>query len=262
MGHVHLGYMPRTREWTDVVQLLVQGANVNQVAVAAIRAVEDGLKTAASDSGVVATVRLLLQIPLAARRDRFSDALSACAIQVPPDPSFMDILGGFADAVDAALPNNRGRTDLGEMAQMAAAETLAATVGAESDSLYGASAEDTRAAFAGLATAKQFGLFARMFFARFTFKTLDYFLSRAAADHVGEGKRFTTLESYAEFSKALELHCKEAARYVETYSGSWATREAYLTKGEFGGDLVPRFVGGAMAKLVDEFKRGVGTDAN
>jgi hypothetical protein len=262
MGHIRLGYMPRTREWTEVVQLLVQGASANQVAVAAIRAVEDGLKQAASDAGVVATVRLLLMIPHAARNDPFSDSLAACSVRVPSDPSFMDVLGGFSDALDAAMPNNRGRTDLGEMAQMAAAETLAATVGAESTSLYGASPDAVRQAFAGLATVNRFGLFARMFFARFTFKTLDYFLSRAAADHVGEGRRFTTLDTYAEFSGALELHCKEAARYVEQFSGEWASRENYETGGTFGGDLVPRFIGGAMNKLVNEFKRGVNTRAN
>jgi hypothetical protein len=254
--------MPRTREWTEVVHLLVHGANAGQVAVAALHAAEQGLKKAASDKGVVATVRLLLTIPHAARQDDFADALRALGVHVPSHPTFMDVLGGFADAVDAAMPNNRGRSDLGEMAQMAAAETLASSVGSRADGLYGASAESVRTAFADLATVKQFGLFARGFFARFTFKTLDYFVSRAAADCVGEGRRFTTLANYAEFSKALEEHCREAARYVERFSGEWASKQRYESGGEFGGDLVNRFVGGAMAKLIKDFKRGAGAHAN
>lgn len=262
MGHIRLGHMPRTREWNEVVRLLVQGANANQIAIAALHAAEQGLKKAASDKGVVAAVRLLLTIPHAARQDDFADALGRLHVQVPSHPTFMDVLGGFTDAVDAAMPNNRGRTDLGEMAQMAAAETLASSVGARADGLYGASAESVRAAFADLTTVKQFGLFARVFFARFTFKTLDYFVSRAAADHIGEGRRFTTLGNYAEFSQALEDHCKQAARYVEKFSGEWASKERYESGGEFGGDLVNRFVGGAMSKLIKEFKRGAGTHAN
>jgi len=139
---------------------------------------------------------------------------------------------------------------------------LAATVGADSDSLYGSSPESVKDAFADLATVKRFGLFSRIFFARFTFKTLDYFLSRAAADHVGDGKRFTTLDSYAQFSNALETHCKEAARYVENFSGEWASKKSYESGGEFGGNLVADFVGGAMAKLIEEFKRGVSNRVN
>src|SRR5262249_57036034 len=125
-----------------------------------------------------------------------------------------------------------------------------------------ASPESVKEAFGDLASVKRFGLFSRMFFARFTFKTLDYFLSRAAADHVGEGKRFTTLDSYARFSAALELHCKEAARYVEDFSGEWASKKEYESGGEFDGDLVPKFVGGALTKLIKEFKRGGSSRAN
>src|SRR5262249_22960746 len=99
MGHIRLGHLPRTREWKDVVRLLIQGANADQVAIAAIHAVEAGLRKSASDPGVVATVRLLLKIPLAARQEDFAGALSASSVHVPPDPTYMDVLAGFADAV-------------------------------------------------------------------------------------------------------------------------------------------------------------------
>jgi hypothetical protein len=49
---------------------------------------------------------------------------------------------------------------------------------------------------------------------------------------------------------------------VEDFSGTWASREGYETGGEFGGDLVNRFVGGAMSKLIQDFKRGIGGHAN
>jgi hypothetical protein len=257
VGHFRLGKFPRSQEWQDVVALIAGHASAGQVAVAAVLAAETGLAAAARDAGVVATVHLLLRLPIAARQESFPAALDGFGVRVSDDPSLMEVIGAVSDAIDAALPNNRGRTDLGEMAQTAAAETLAAAVGPTARSMFGAAAEDVRAAVAELATVKRFGLFARMFFGRFTYKVLDYYLSRALADQVGEGRRFTTLGQQAEFSTALETYCKEAARYVDEFSGEWASKAKYAGGGDVPRDRVPPFVGGAMKKLLKEFKRGV-----
>jgi hypothetical protein len=65
-----------------------------------------------------------------------------------------------------------------------------------------------RAALAALATTSQFDHLARAFFARLAYKAMDYYLSRALAEHVGEGRRFLTLARLDEFSRALEGHCR------------------------------------------------------
>src|SRR5438477_35563 len=82
-----------------------------------------------------------------------------------------------------------------------------------------AAPKDVRAEFARLATAKQFGAFARDFFARFTSKCLGYFLSKTLPEQVGEGQRFRTLAQEGEFAGALDHHCREAARRVEEFAG-------------------------------------------
>ena len=56
----------------------------------------------------------------------------------------------ITDAIDARLANNRGRTDLGEMAQMAAAETITHVVGSRTRSFFGTTPDDVRQAFASL----------------------------------------------------------------------------------------------------------------
>jgi hypothetical protein len=48
----------------------------------------------------------------------------------------MDLVGAFSAAVDHYVRQRGGRTDLGEMAQMAAAESLFAVVGQTLPSLY------------------------------------------------------------------------------------------------------------------------------
>jgi hypothetical protein len=257
VGHIRLGTLPRTRSWDEVVALIGQGAAAPQVAQATINAAEDGLRKASKDRGVVETVWLLLQLPQAAKGPRFLEDLYEAGVTVGGAPGLMALVSAFSEAVDARLANNCGRTDLGEMAQMAGAESLAGVLHERTRGFFDSSPEDVRRELAGLATVGQFGFFARAFFGRLTCKCLDYFLSRELTRHVGEGRRFLTLARQAAFSEALEKHCSEAAVIVQRFSGEWASKARYQA-GTIGRGQARDLVHGAMAKLVDELKRGAG----
>lgn len=259
MGHVRLGNLPRTRKWRDVVALIQGGAGTVQLANATISAAEQGLRLAAEDKGLVETIWLLTQIPLAARSDDFAGSLRNAGLNVSDAPSLMEVVGALSDAIDSRLANNGGRTDLGEMAQMAAAETISKEVGGRTQSLFGTTPADVQSAFSQLATNKQFSGFARQFFSRLTNKCLDYFLSRAMAHHVGEGKRFATLAQQSDFSKALETHCQEASKIVEVFSGGWFSKTNWEQKG-IPRDNAAGFAHVAMKKIVAELKEGARSD--
>ncbi len=259
MGHIRLGDLPRTRAWDQVVALIRAGADAEQIANATIRAAERGLSQAPKDHGLVETVWLLTQLPQAARSDDFHQGLGGCQVTVSAQPGLMEIVSAVTGAVDRRLANNCGRTDLGEMAQMAAAESILAVVGERAHSLFGTSPEEVRADFARLGTVKQFGVFARQFFARLTYKCLDYFLSRVLANHVGEGQRFITLAQQTDFCQALETHCHEAARIVEVFAGQWTSKTNW-ENGRIARNDAVRFTGGAMQKLIRELKRGAQLD--
>jgi hypothetical protein len=261
MGHIRLGALPLTRKWAEVVALIAGGARAGQIANAAIRAAERDLSAAGEDQGLVEAVWLLSQLPLAARSEDFPEALRGCGLTISESPSLMEVVGAFADALDSRLAKGGGRTDLGEMAQTAAAETIAGEIGSRTHSLFGTSPEDVRAAFRELATVKPFGAFARRFYARLTTKVLDYFLSRALAGHTGEGRRFTTLAQQDAFTRALETHCGEASVIVETYSGEWLSTTRW-EKGDIARADAARFASYALKKLLSELKEGARPDAD
>jgi len=259
MGHIRLGDLPRTRKWQQVVGLIEGGAGTAQVANATIAAAERGLAFAARDKGLVETIWLLTQLPLAARSGNFADGLRQCGLDVSDAPGLMEVVGSLSDAIDRRLSNNGGRTDLGEMAQMAAAETLTQVVGERTRRLFETTPDDVRTAFHDLATPRQFSIFSRDFFARLTNKCMDYFLSRAMAHHVGEGRRFNTLAEQAEFSRALQTHCREASKIVEEFSGGWFSKEKW-EQGGIDRDRAAAFTAVAMKKLVSELQEGARAD--
>jgi hypothetical protein len=259
MGHTRLGDIPRTRAWRDVVALIAGGAGASQIANATISAAERGLNLASNDKALVETVFLLSQLPLAARTSDFAGALRQAGLNVPDTPGLMDVVGAFSEAIDAKLKNG-SRSDLGEMAQMAAAETITRFIGEKTHSLFGVTGADVQGALSQMATNVQFSHFARTFFSQLTTRCMDYFLSRAFSYHIGEGKRFATLAQQARFNEALNLHCREASKIVEQFSGGWFSK----TNWEMGG-ISRREAAGfahvAMQKVVSELKAGARSDA-
>jgi hypothetical protein len=261
MGHIRLGGLPRTRKWSQVVGLIKGGAGTAQIAKATINAAEKALGNAAKDDGVVETIWLLTKLPLAARSEDFAEALRQCGLWVSDSPGLMEIAGAISDTIDTKIPNCKGRTDLGEMAQMAAVETLTEVIGQRTRGLFGTTSDDIKQAFSKLATNKQFSIFAKDFFARFTNKCMNYFLSRTLSHYVGEGQRFTTLSEQGEFTKAFETHCREAARIVEELSGDWFSKKKWETRGAISREDIAAFTNLAMTKLVSDLKQGARPDA-
>lgn len=260
MGHVRLGRLPRTREWKEIVGLIDGGAGAAQLASATISAAEEWLVLAGKDQGVIEAIWLLTQIPLAAKEGSFSAGLRDAGLDVGESPGLMEIVGAVADAIDRRLPGNQGRTDLGEMAQMAALETLSEVIGRGLPNLFGPTPEDVRNEFARFTTVKQFSALGKDFFARLTNKCLSYFLSREVAHHVGEGRRFATLAQLSAFSTALDTHCREAARIVERFSGEWFSKTNWEQKG-ITRKRAASFAHAAMKKLLSELRQGAHPNA-
>lgn len=258
MGHIRIGPLPTTRKWNKIVGMIADGAGAAQLATATVNAAASGLKAAVNDGSVVEAVWLLVRIPLAARSPDFASTLRTCGVDVSDDPGLIDVAVGYSMAVDARLPNGSGRTDLGEMAQTAGVETINGAVGPRAQSLWGSGPDDVRRAFAALATAKQFGLFARQFFARFVFKCLNYFLSKALPNHIGEGKRFRTVAEQGRFTDALRTHCQEAAVRVEEFAGDWFSLHRFQTAGDITREETQGFLGHAMEKLTKELREREG----
>jgi hypothetical protein len=261
MGHVRLGSLPQTKPWRQVVELVSDGSTeVAAVAAATMRAADRGLEVAATDAGMRHSIWLLAQITLAAREDNFSSALSEIGVRVPDSPSVFDIVGGFSESVDRALNESRDRTDIGEMAQMAAAETLTSLCSAKSQSLFGTSPEDVKEAVRSFSTKNGFSDLSHDFFSRFTQKYLMYHLSRELPRHVGSGERFQDPREHSDFIQSLETHCRQAALIVKDFSGGWYSKTNY----ESGiTHLKARnFAHVAMKKMRAELRRRGGADGN
>lgn len=233
MGHVRLKTFPNGRSWRQVVELLDEGAPVAEIAAASARAADGALSKAASDPAFRRVVWLLTQLPAAARDPNYVGALNSLGLHTDVAPSLMRLLAGFERAVDIEARRSGGRTDLGEMAQLAAAASLTRGIAPDLPSMFETTATDVQSAIGKLGSRDRFARLSRNFFADLLQRSLEYYLSRAYAGHVGPGEAFASIDDQAEFRRALEVHCHDAALIVERYAAEW------FSKINFEGGITP-----------------------
>lgn len=255
MGHTRLGELPRTRAWREVVGLIGIGASASQIANAVLHAAQRGLNLGVDHRGLIEAVWHLLQLPIAARQSDFHDALQAMEVRVRDPITLFELVGGVSDAIDRHMANCTGRSDLGELAQMAASETLVEMIAPKADGLFGMPPDAVQRTLASFATTAQMGKLMRCYYAKLLDKTLAYYVSRATAQFIGDDARFVSLASKAAFDQSLTLHCHEASVITERYSGEWFSNARY-ERGTIHREAAAAFAYTALRKLTDELVAG------
>lgn len=252
MGHLHLGGLPASRAWLEVIEKLRLGDSVGELAAATADAAERELHSAKGDPAVGLTVWLLTQLPLAARSSQFAARLGELGFDPGAERSLLGLIAGLSKAIDRQVAGSPHRTDLGELTRQAASESLSAFLSAGTPSLFDTAADDVRRELGRLATKDRFAALARDFFARLTQKTLEYYLSRELPNHVGPDKSLPSIDREIDFRAALERHCREASLIVEDFAGGWFSKSNY--QGTLTQDTAQRFAAYALKKMRDELR--------
>jgi len=229
MGHQRLNALPDTAPWRKVIALIAEGADVAEVAQATTEAALRGLELAKNNPGLVHATHLLTQVVLAARQPDFAEALGAAGMSVgSSNPDIFTLAGAFSEALDRRLYRAPGCSDISEMAQLAAVESLTGLLGRNSVTLFGTTPVEVRQAAYELSTQNGFANLAHEFFSRFTQRFLTYHLGRELSLHVGGNGRFEDSAAHDEFVGELGAHCRETAGIMRTFAGEWYSKQNFL----------------------------------
>lgn len=261
MGHIRLGNLPTSRKWQAVVALLIPGADVGVVAAASAEAAEATLDGAMGDQSIGHAFWLLTQLPLVAGHDDFVGGLARLGVHVDVNGANLFELGSaLALALETNAWSDGKRTDLGAMARQAAVETILSVVGPKVPGLFDPSPRDVQKALATFGRSDRFRMLARDFFSRLSRRSLEYFLSRELSNHVGPAKQFTSIGDHSSFAAALDLHCRQASRIIDDFSGDWYGKrlrdQTPVTQSDAGA-----FARVAFKKIRAELRRRRGDDA-
>lgn len=253
MGHIKLNTAPNSKRWRKIIDLLNDGADAAQVARATIYATQRALTNLQDDSGFRESLQLLVAIGLAGGKTNPADYLRTAGIHLPAQPSITDLALAISQTLERRIEQNGKRSDFGTKARNALIASVVEHVGKGSGLLLDGAGADAATGLRGLDKEKAFGEFGRSFFSKLMYGTMDYFLSRTLSTHVGEGKRFTTLNQLREFERDLRTHCEETSVLVKTYSGQWLKKNRPKDGGHMPGELTDGFGRWAIEKMRSDF---------
>jgi hypothetical protein len=256
LGHQRLKKPPQSQPWHHVSVLLGEGRGAEEIAEAAARAIEKPLAEAEGDPALAEAVLLLASLPGAAKLDDFQAALRDLGVAARRDPSLLDLLAALDRAIDREARSHGARTDLGELAQLAAAESLTTWL---SPGVEVASPAEIKNTLATYDNPQTFARLSRTFFADLIRRSLDYYLDRFYAEHVGPSKTFSSIRSLERFRSALAAYCHNRSLAIEQQSADWfakAKHEGGVTRS--GASNLAKT---ALAKLLNELGSRSQSDA-
>jgi len=254
MGHIRLGTLPQSKKWREVVGLIDSDASIDAIAEAAARASEIDLSRASKDPRFQFISSLLVRLPLLARAPGFEDALADLGVRENALSSVTELLAGLELAIDRQSFQIGSSSDAGELAKTALLETLSVQLRDRLPSLFEPTSQEIRAALGSFASGGRFSDLARGFFARLTYRSLDYYLSRELANHTGQDKRFTDDAQRIAFQQALAQHTFEASRIVQEFAGGWYGKTVWQ-KQSLDQEAIDRFTQYAFKKMRTELGR-------
>jgi hypothetical protein len=249
MGHERTGALPKTEPWRRVVQRIAafdgNEQQTRQIANDTLDNVRDRFEAIQRDPNVRTAFRFLTEIGASA------SGVRPTSTQLPQNPTLFAI----AKALDSQLRVERGSTEYAALAKAAATDAIVHwyTENAGQPSLFG-SAEQNSTIWRKAATAPGFCEIARLFFAKFTERYLNYFLEREASAVCRTIEQRDVLEKQLRDQiDNVSRHAFETARIAQSFAAGWYNRHANTsTPSE---DEISSFLAIAFGKLREDLRR-------
>ena len=251
MGHLRLGRLPKTRRWSEVVDLLeADPTDAARITSATVVAAEAHLQSLPRNDSLTYAFWLLLRIATAAQSKTFVRDVRRLGLTVSADTSAIELIGEVANEIRRRFQDTSGQGATTELASLAVRRALTETVGSFGGSLFGSTVDDLQSAFRRFSTKDQFSEVAYGFFADFTARLLTSYLDRELSNHV-EG----SISERMEVASAIDLHARQSAAIMREFAGGWYSKQNWETKGEITLDDAQRFVAVALRKLRMELQQ-------
>lgn len=254
MGQSRYGPLPRTRNWRAVVQLFDQAPRISteDVALATVRAAHSKINAQQNNPALAHCIWLLVQLPQAAREDKLPEFLER--LEASPDAarsagSLLAALSHHLLRFSLEQPNNSA---LSEIVPLAFKETISRIVAQPTIHLFGMRSEELRSTLRRYSEGRAFAEAAEVFFGSFLRRTLLYFLSKEAGNHVGPAAGFDDAAAYGEFEEAIRTYSQERVKIVTEFAADWHGKHVW--KGEASEQRARGFAAVCLRKLLQELQ--------
>lgn len=256
MGHERLGTLPKTQRWQQVIRQIsdfsISNDDVAEIVRQTTQNVRSRFRNIHIDSGVQAAFKSLVILPIASGSQNPQQILSDNGIEIPANPTPLSFAKGVRELVTA----KRSSLEYGQIAQSAAADAIAIWYEKNRDTQasFFERSDDPLNIWRKARSGAGFCELARLFFAKFTERYLNYFLEREASSHIRDfHEREQFSQKLREHVDVVSKHAFETAKITQSFAAGWFNK--YATEGIPSDKEVESFLFTAFGKISEELRR-------
>lgn len=228
MGHIRLGWLPKSRVWQEVVELLEnEPEDIPGIAAAVLDASAAEFERNSTIRAASRAFLVLLQLANAGERGDIAAEFQRQGVQVSEGTPILTALAALGDRLRENTPP---MDNYGEFAALALRRALVETVGTQPQSLFGSTVEGLGNGFRQWSGGEQFGRLTRLFFGDFLARSLHAAVDRELSNHVGGELAFGDAGQSREFSDALDRYARETATIVQRFAVEWYAKHHWQRK--------------------------------
>ncbi len=254
MGHERIGFLPRSKQWTSIVNMLSDFDSGNipiaQISYNTLNNIKKLYEKMPYDESVIKSILFLTLLSISSNKENPEKFLNKYNIAINKNPSLFSILKSAKEYITT-------QTDSLEINKIAVDSVLNVLT------LYARNNETQQISFfpneekniwQNIGTGTAFCDLARGFFANFTDHYLRYFLEREAAHSIDDYK---TIECFSqkltEQTQMISTHAFETSKIMQSFAAGWFNK--YAVNGVPSVNKVSDFLNLSFKKMRAEFQR-------
>ncbi|MBI4680641.1 MAG: hypothetical protein HY753_05395 [Nitrospirae bacterium] len=261
MGHLRTGYLPKSKKWKDVVSAISSASSfdpgvISDIAQKTLDASNQALRKLPDDVAMMRCFQFLVALAVAGQSSDVEIAASNIGISIEGEPTKLQLsktLRKWLEDIDAQDYN----PEFASLARHATTDTISSWLNELKSKPQTSLFPQSQDPFLPWRTASDgsgFCELSRQFFANFTSRFLNYFLSRTASAQI------KTVNERDNFSKAVQdkvdiitKHAFETSKLVQSFSAGWFNKNAI---GKLPSDkAVEGFIRHSFEKIREELQR-------
>ncbi len=262
MGHLRTGSLPRTKKWSAIVSAVGDGfdtdeSSFSEIADKTLEASNRFLRKLPYDPILQKCFQFLIVFSVSGKAEDVQKIAAKHGLYIEENPSKLQLSKSLRTWLSDVNPSDCN-PELSSLSRKATLDTLTSWFNKHSDTpqidLFSKSI-DPFSAWRAAATGGGFSELSRSFFANFTQRYLNYFLTRTASSQI------KTLEDRKKFDAAVQRnaesisnHAFETSKLVQSFSAGWYNKNASENKIP-SSQNIQGYLRHSLEKIREEFRR-------
>ncbi|HCC35969.1 MAG TPA: hypothetical protein DEQ02_10255 [Ruminococcaceae bacterium] len=256
MGHMRIGFLPRSKQWNEIVnQLSLFGGDptdVHRIAEATLSAIQNNYKKLPDDESIIKAVRFLAILSYSANQSDQENFLNKNGYSVDSGMTLFSILS----SAQQYISTETGSLEVNKMARDAAMKAVMVYHDAHKSNQTTLFSDETENTWRSTGTGAAFCELARTFVAEFTDRQLRYCIEREAPRVINDlGLLRSFSETLSSQSTAISNHALDTSKLMQSWAAGWYNNNSISS---LPSDVqVRQFVDFSFRKMREEFRREV-----